>query len=113
MRLAKGTVVMAEPIYEPGSRKVRARKDHHGYVRDLKVVQQQPSTSMLDYRLLDVSGNPLNTPDILMLAKNIKLTIQEGTDSTRAKTAQWQHLLPGGALGWGYDMFCASEIGIA
>lgn len=113
LRVARVAVVLAEPIYELASPEARIRMERHGYVRNLKAVAEQLGANVLDYRLLEVAGNPLNLSGVLLLGKNVALANQERMDSIREKATQWRCPLTGVALVESDDLFFAAETGIA
>lgn len=70
LRVSKNFLCLFEPIYELASDESKKRMDHHGYVRNLKSISEEFNVSVIDYRLLDVSSNPLNPTGVLLLQKN-------------------------------------------
>jgi len=71
-RVARRAVVFIEPIYELATPEARSRMDSHGYIRNLHEVAKSLGGSVVDYRLLDFTFNPLNPSGVLSILKSSK-----------------------------------------
>lgn len=67
MRIARKAVVLIEPIYELADEQGKARMSEHGYVRGLKATAEKLGAKVVDYRLLDYTGNPLNPSGVVLI----------------------------------------------
>lgn len=70
MRIARRAVVLIEPIYELADEQGKARMSEHGYVKGLKATAEQLGAKVVDYRLLDYTGNPLNPSGVVLIEKS-------------------------------------------
>ncbi len=103
LRIARHAVVLVEPLYELASPEAQQRMRNHGYVQGLKQAAEQLGAEVLDYRLLDITSNPLNPSGVVILHKS---SIQN------AKSSFWQCPLTGSQLKPSDDIYYASEVGI-
>lgn len=71
MRIARKAVVLIEPIYELADEQGKKRMKDHGYVRGLKDTAEKLGAKVVDHRLLDYTGNPLNPSGVVLIEKNI------------------------------------------
>ena len=71
LRIARHTVVLVEPLYELANPKAQQRMVRHGYVQGLKQAAEQLGAEVLDYRLLEITPNPLNPSGVLILHKSL------------------------------------------
>lgn len=69
LRIARSAVVLVEPMYELADENAKARMDRHGYVRGLRQAADELGAHVLDHRLLEYTGNPLNPSGVLILDK--------------------------------------------
>lgn len=69
-RVARNYVALFEPSYELAGPEARARMDVHGYCRDLPALAKQRGWKVVDWRLLEVSLNPMNPTAVLLIEKN-------------------------------------------
>ena len=70
LRVARRAVVLVEPLYELAGEQAQARMRSHGYVRGLKAAAARLGATVGDYRLLELSANPLNSSGVLVIAGN-------------------------------------------
>lgn len=70
LRVARHAVVLIEPIYELASEEAQERMRFHGYIRGLKDVATKLGAVVTDYKLLDVTDNPVNPSGLLILEKS-------------------------------------------
>jgi SAM-dependent methyltransferase len=69
LRIARRAVVLVEPIYELANNAAKERMDQHGFVRGLKDTALRVGVKVADYRLLELTGNPLNPSGVIVLEK--------------------------------------------
>ena len=69
LRVARRALVLIEPLYELASPEAQARMRHHGYVRGLRDTAKRLGAEVVDYRLLEHTGNSLNPSGVLSLLK--------------------------------------------
>lgn len=67
LRVARKAVVLIEPIAELGDDTQRARMREHGYITGLREAAEKLRCSVLDYKLLPFSTNPLIPTGLLAL----------------------------------------------
>jgi len=103
LRIARHVVVLVEPLYELANPEAQQRMRNHGYVQGLKQAAEQLGAEVLDYRLLEITLNPLNPSGVLILHKSPK----QNTGSF-----SWQCPLTGSQLKPTDDIYYASEVGI-
>lgn len=70
LRVARRAVVLVEPIYELANEAAKARMVQHGFVRGLKDAALHTGAKIADYRLLEVTENPLNPSGLIILEKS-------------------------------------------
>jgi hypothetical protein len=68
-RVAGRFVVLFEPCYELASPEARARMEHHGYCRDLRVTAERMGCKVIAHRLIETSINPHNPTAVLVIEK--------------------------------------------
>ena len=73
IRISRRAVVLVEPIYELASEQAQARMRHHGYIRGLKEAAIALGATISDYRLLNLTANPLNPSGVLTLDIQAKM----------------------------------------
>jgi len=103
LRIARHAVVLVEPLYELANPEAQQRMRNHGYVQGLKQAAEQLGAEVLDYRLLEINSNPLNSSGVLILCKRRKQNIGPFF---------WQCPLTGSQLKPSDDIYYASEVGI-
>jgi SAM-dependent methyltransferase len=69
LRIARKAVVLVEPTFEFASEQARQRMLSHGYVRNLKGAAEELGAQVVEHRLLEVYGNPLNPSGLLSIVK--------------------------------------------
>jgi len=69
LRVARKAVVLIEPAFEFASEEARQRMISHGYVRNLKGAAEELGAQVVEHKLLEVYGNPLNPSGLLSLVK--------------------------------------------
>ncbi len=69
-RVANRYLVLLEPAYEFAGESAKKRMESHGYVTKLSASAQELGYEVTDYRLFDVSLNPLNPTGIMIIKKN-------------------------------------------
>lgn len=69
LRIARRAVVLVEPIYELASERAQARMRHHGYARRLKETAERLGGTVVEYRLLAETSNPLNPSGLVHIEK--------------------------------------------
>lgn len=70
-RIARKAVVMVEPLYELAGKEAQARMKKHGYVQGLRAAAENLGARVVDYRLLDYSGNRLNPSGLVLIEKQL------------------------------------------
>jgi hypothetical protein len=108
MRVARHAVVLVEPIYELADAAAQARMESHGYVRGLHDAAAKLGATILEYRLLDYCGNPLNPSGVLVMKKKNESTGVQGS----APSAIWRCPLTGAPLIPNTNGYYAKEVGI-
>lgn len=104
LRIARHAVVLVEPLHELANPEAQQRMHNHGYVQGLRQAAEQLGAEVLDYRLLDITSNPLNPSGVLVLRKSPK---------QNNKSLFWQCPLTGSQLKPTDDIYYASEVGIS
>lgn len=108
LRVARKAVVLIEPIYELASEAARQRMVEHGYVRNLRATAEYLGGGVIDYRLLEVCGNPLNPSGVIVVMKSdvppekLNLTLNR----------HWRCPMTGATLADHGDIYFAEEMGI-
>jgi SAM-dependent methyltransferase len=69
-RVARKYLALFEPSYELAGPEARARMEVHGYCRDLPSLARQRGWKTIDWRLLEVSLNPMNPTGVLLIEKS-------------------------------------------
>lgn len=108
LRIARRAVVLVEPMYELADENAKMRMDQHGYVRGLRQAAEELGASILDYRLLEYSGNPLNPSGVLILDK--KIPTETGTAEAPIR---WRCPITHTPLTDAKDVFVSGESGLA
>lgn len=108
LRIARRTVVLVEPMYELADGNAKKRMDRHGYVRGLRQAAGDLGADILDYRLLEHSGNPLNPSGVLVLRK--RTATESGTTDPRIR---WRCPITHTPLIDVQDVFASRESGLA
>lgn len=103
LRISCEWVVLVEPLFELADEAARRRMAWHGYVRDLAAVAVRLGAEIVDYRLLDLTPNPLNPSGLVLLRKPRADNRESG----------WRCPLTGTVLKDYGDLFYSSETGIA
>ena len=103
LRIARHAVVLVEPLYELANPEAQQRMLRHGYVKGLKQAAEHLGAEVLDYRLLEITPNPLNPSGALILSKSPK---------QNTGIFSWQCPLTGSQLKPTDDIYYASEVGI-
>ena len=110
LRIARKAVVLVEPCYELASEKAQQRMRAHGYVRGLKATAEALGVNVVDHRVLDVCGNPLNPSGVMTL---VKPDIATKIYSAIEDKGGWQCPLTGAPLTDKGGYFYADSVGIA
>lgn len=82
LRIARKAVVLIEPAFEFATEDARQRMISHGYVRNLKGTAEKLGAQIVEHRMLEVYGNPLNPSGVLSLLKT--------TSSAAPSTIRWR-----------------------
>lgn len=107
LRIARKAVIFVEPAFELGTKDARERMIANGYVRGLKETAEKLGANVVDYRLLEVYGNPLNPSAVITVAKEYtEKKIKSTSDS-------WVCPITGFSLVKKKDLFFAPEAGLA
>ncbi|MCA9086622.1 MAG: class I SAM-dependent methyltransferase, partial [Planctomycetaceae bacterium] len=69
-RITSRFLVLLEPGYEFASAEAQMRMERLGYVRELREKAEQLGMRVVENRLFDVTGNPLNPTAITIIEKN-------------------------------------------
>jgi len=72
LRISNKYVFLFEPIYELNPKKNQLRMKKFNYVRNLYKICKKLDCKIIDYRLLNFSGNPNNLTGVIILEKNDK-----------------------------------------
>lgn len=108
LRVARHAVVLVEPMYELADESARNRMDHHKYVRGLHQAAERLGASILDYRLLEYTSNPLNPSGVLVLDK------RNARNSARTEAhLQWRCPITHTPLTAEQDVFVSRDSGLA
>lgn len=83
MRIARKAVVLIEPIYELADEQGKVRMSEHGYVRGLKATAEKLGAKVVDYRLLDYTGNTLNPSGVVLIENN-------GAETSATTAVRWR-----------------------
>jgi hypothetical protein len=70
LRIARKAVVLIEPAFEFASEEGRQRMISHNYVRNLRGAAEELGAQVVEHKLLNVYGNPLNPSGLLSLIKS-------------------------------------------
>jgi SAM-dependent methyltransferase len=108
LRVARRAVVLVEPLYELADKKARDRMDHHKYVRGLHQAAERLGARVLDYRLLEFTGNPLNPSGVLVLDKGGSEGLAEADTRLR-----WRCPITYTPLTEAQDVFVSKSAGLA
>jgi uncharacterized protein YbaR (Trm112 family) len=68
-RITNKYLILLEPAYELAGEEARMRMRKHGYVTNLLSMAQELGYHIIEYRLFDVSLNPLNPTGIMIIQK--------------------------------------------
>jgi len=110
LRVARQAVVFVEPLYELATAEAQARMRHHGYVRGLRETAERLGAEVIDYGLLEHTGNPLNPSGVLALRKVASAGEKR---VTLPDDGIWQCPLTGAKLEKTPEGFSAPDVGIA
>lgn len=118
LRVARVALVLVEPIYELASEAAKNRMQSHGYVRDLKRSAEELSADICEYRLLELTSNPLNPSGVLVLRKRrgVDLTLQQHKEelkSCRGLAPKWCCPVTRVEMSRQSDCFYAPSVGLA
>lgn len=108
LRVAKKWVVLVEPIFELASEAAQNRMLQHGYVRGLKDQAESLGAEVVEYRLLDVTSNPLNPSGVLLIKKS-----NSDCDGPEKGELKWSCPVTSAILKRQPEFFYAEEVGIA
>jgi SAM-dependent methyltransferase len=111
LRVARKAVVLVEPIYELASADAQARMRQHGYIQGLRQTAEHLGVSVVDYRLLEFSPNPLNPSGVLCLDKRAHSINGAGDKCVEADI--WRCPLTGAKLESGGQYYFAPDCGLA
>ena len=106
LRISSQWVVLVEPAYELANVAARAHMDAHGYVRGLTNAAKQFGAEVVEHRLLEVNGNPLNPSGLWVLRKN------NAAKTVPSVTSKWQCPLTQTNLTARGDVYISEETGI-
>lgn len=70
-RIAAKYVVLLEPSYHFGSKEVKERIDHHGYVKTLHQTAIELGYNVIEYRLFDHCSNERNPTELIVIKKDV------------------------------------------
>lgn len=110
LRVARQAVVFVEPLYELATAEAQSRMRHHGYVRGLHETAERLGAEVIDYRLLEHTGNPLNPSGVLAVRKVSSVCDKLVTPSV---DEIWQCPLTAAKLEKTPEGFSAPDVGIA
>ena len=112
LRLARRAVVLIEPIFELAAPAAKERMRHHGYVSGLHSAAERLGARITDYRLLELTGNPLNPSGVIIIEKDPDTLCSEAPE-TEQKQISWRCPLTHTRLIECDDAFASPETGIA
>ncbi len=74
-RVAKRYIVLFEPAYELASDEARQRMEKHGYVTGLYETALELGYSVIKYKLLNSTINPLNPTGVMVIEKSPRMDV--------------------------------------
>lgn len=112
LRVARHAVVLIEPIYELAGTAAKERMQHHGYVRGLYATAEQIGAKITDYRLLPLTGNPLNPSGVIVLETGRSTLSHRTSEAGQQDRAMWRCPLTHTRLVEYDDVFASPEMGL-
>ena len=112
LRIASRAVVLVEPIYELAGDAAKERMVQHGFVRGLRDIAALIGAKVSDYRLLELTDNPLNPSGVIILEKTSR-TASRSPIAGQSDKIGWRCPLTHTPLVECEDLFLAPLAGLA
>ena len=111
LRIARRAVVLVEPIYELADDAAKKRMAQHGFVRNLKDTATRTGAKITEYRLLELTDNPLNPSGVIVLEKTSETASHPRIADQDAEIA-WRCPLTHTPLVEYKDLFISTQAGL-
>lgn len=76
-RVSKEYIILLEPAYELADDSAKERMEQHGYVKGLYQKAMDLGYDVEEYRLFDVSSNPLNPTGLMVIKKGARSSLHK------------------------------------
>ena len=111
LRVARQAVVLVEPIYELADDAAKERMAQHGFVRGLRDTATRTGAKIAEYRLLELTDNPLNPSGVIVLEKT-SVTAFHPKNSDQNNEIPWRCPLTHTPLVDHEDLFMSTQAGL-
>jgi len=72
LRITKKYLLLLEPAFELANKEAQQRMKEHGYVKNLYQTAQDLGLNIVEHRLFEISGNPLNPTGLIIIKKDVQ-----------------------------------------